>query len=143
MNVLRMYIFAGIMLLSPVLWAQNILSWMELTSTKVVANFEQPQVYEPEFFQGLYERNNTEVLLSGYIIPMDLEQNTYVLSMTPFSNCFFCGQAGIETVVELRFVKKNIKFNVDDYVLLKGVFHLNKNPGTGFIYSLRNAEVKK
>ena len=142
-DFIKMYVFACLMMATHALPAQNILSWMELTSTKVATNFEQPQVYEPEFFQGLYDRNNTEVLLSGYIIPMDLEQNTYVLSMTPFSNCFFCGQAGIETVVELHFTKKNMKFNVDDYVLLKGVFRLHKNPGTGFIYSLRNAEVKK
>ncbi|MCC5917264.1 MAG: hypothetical protein JJU02_08040 [Cryomorphaceae bacterium] len=123
--------------------AQNILSWMELSATKVTTDFETMQAYDPEFFQGLYERNNTEVMLSGYIIPMDVEQNTYVLSMTPFSNCFFCGQAGIETVVELHFSEKNIKFSVDDYVVLTGVFRLHKNPGTGFIYSLRNAKVKK
>ena len=123
--------------------AQDILSWMELTSTKVSTDIDNPQDFKPNFYQGLYEREHTQVMLTGYIIPIDVEQNTYALSMNPFSNCFFCGQAGVETVVELHFDGKSPSFKVDDYVVLMGTFRLHRNPGMGFIYSLHNAKLKK
>lgn len=122
---------------------QDILSWMELTSTKVSTDFDNPQDFKPDFYQGLFEREHQNVMLTGYIIPIDVEQNTYALSMNPFSNCFFCGQAGVETVVELHFLGKNQSFKVDDYVVLTGTFRLHRNPGMGFIYSLHDAKLKK
>jgi len=140
-NKMRSTIAAIFIFLVQGMYAQPVLSWMELSATRVHTTPDMR--YQPDFFQGLNERNNTEVTVTGYIIPMDVEQNTYVLSMTPFSNCFFCGQAGVETVIDLHFADSNVKFKVDDYVVLSGFFRLNKNPGQGFIYSMRNVKVKK
>ncbi len=141
--MIRLLISSWLLTFTATVNAQDILSWMELTSTKVSTDFDNPQDYQPNFYQGLYEREHTQVMLTGYIIPIDVEQNTYALSMNPFSNCFFCGQAGVETVVELHFAKKNQNFKVDDYVVLLGTFRLHRNPGMGFIYSLHDAKLKK
>jgi hypothetical protein len=139
------HIIIGVLMLGTMMpiHAQDILSWMELTSTKVSTDFDNPQNFKPDFYQGLYEREHNQVMLTGYIIPIDVAQNTYALSMNPFSNCFFCGQAGVETVVELHFAEKRQSFKVDDYVVLTGTFRLNRNPGMGFIYALHDAKLKK
>ena len=51
--------------------------------------------------------------------------NYYVLSAYPYSQCFFCGNAGPETVVELSFVGKQRRLQMDQLVTIKGKLKLN------------------
>ena len=62
------------------------------------------------------------------------------ISMNPFSSCFFCGNAGPETVIELIFKDPQSKFLTDQFILVKGILRLNRYSTGGFFYTLENAE---
>lgn len=120
---------------------QKILTWFVLTQTLSGEDPARPGVYAPVFSPELEKLNGQEVILTGYVIPLDMGNNTYALSKTPFSNCFFCGKAGIETVVGLKFKNRQSKFLVDQFIVVKGILRLNKHPNGDFIYYLENAEL--
>jgi hypothetical protein len=48
----------------------------------------------PTFGAPLKKLENKEVIIKGYVIPVDVATNMYVLSAFPYSQCFFCGGAG-------------------------------------------------
>ena len=133
-----------IFLLSGFYWAnaQKVLAWPMLTLTQFHIINEGPNqgLYEPKFPQILEKYDGEEVTISGYIIPMDIDNNSYALSMSPFSSCFFCGNAGPNTVIELRFKEKQSKFLVDQFLMIKGTFILNKNNPNALFFKILNAE---
>jgi len=135
------YIF--ILLFSLGSWAlqaQKTLAWPILAMT----NYEQDPMsglYTPQFPSILEDQyENQEVVIAGYLIPIDVEANTYALSKNPFSACFFCGNAGPETVIELKFAADPGRFATDKYLPIKGTLILNRN-GSGLFFTLKNAEI--
>ncbi|MCB9205125.1 MAG: DUF3299 domain-containing protein [Flavobacteriales bacterium] len=83
-------------------------------------------VWYPDFSKEVLALDSTLVEIEGYIIPVDVESGYYVLSANPFSSCFFCGNAGPESVVELQFADKLSKtFTTDEIVTFKGRLKLN------------------
>ena len=64
--------------------------------------------------------------ISGYVLPMDVSGEAYVLSAFPFASCFFCGGAGQESVVELRLKNFSQSFETDEFLSFTGVLKLNK-----------------
>lgn len=120
--------------------AQKTLAWPMLAMT----TYEQDPVsgnYHPNFPSLLTERyENEEVIITGYLIPMDVEANTYALSKNPFSACFFCGNAGPETVIQLKFESDPGRFATDKFLPISGILQLNRN-GSGLFYTLKNAKV--
>ncbi len=82
-------------------------------------------ILEPQFGAKVASLKGKEVVLTGYMIPVDIDANYYVLSANPFASCFFCGQAGPESVVSVKFKKVSKRFNTDDRVTIRGVFRLN------------------
>lgn len=95
----------------------------------------------PSFGEKVSSYKGKEVVLSGYMIPVDEEANYYVLSANPFAACFFCGQAGPESVVSVKFKKVTKKFNTDDRVTIKGRLNLNATDINELNYILENAEI--
>ncbi len=89
--------------------------------------------------------NNTEVKVSGYIIPLTgkIEQSHFMFSRYPQNMCFFCGLAGPESAMQV-FTKdeKKLKFRPDK-ITLTGTLQINKDEASGLIYTLRNAVVIK
>ncbi len=120
---------------------QKLLTWMTLSQTLPGKDPAMPGYYSPTFRQDLELLNGKEVIITGYVIPLDVGENTYALSKTPFANCFFCGKAGIETVLGLKFASKQSRFLVDQFIIVKGILRLNKHPDSGFIYYLEAAEL--
>ncbi|TAG66912.1 MAG: DUF3299 domain-containing protein, partial [Runella slithyformis] len=97
----------------------------------------------PTFGPNINKLNGKEVLLAGYVLPIDMESNLYALSAFPFSACFFCGGAGPESVVSLKFKKSNRKFKTDERHTFKGVMRLNADNIYELNYILENAEIEK
>ncbi|MCU0323965.1 MAG: DUF3299 domain-containing protein [Spirosomaceae bacterium] len=95
----------------------------------------------PTFGAKVTALKNKEVVLSGYMIPVDIDANMYVLSANPYSSCFFCGQAGPESVVQVKFKKLTKRFNTDDRVTVKGTFVTNADDINELNYILTNADV--
>lgn len=138
--MLRLLLFVFFISLSAEGIAQKTLAWPILAMT----NYDQdPQTgtYYPKFPSILEKQfEGEEVLITGYLIPIDVEANSYALSKNPFSACFFCGNAGPETVIELRFEEDPGRFATDKYLPIVGELKLNRN-GSGLFFTLQNARI--
>ena len=82
--------------------------------------------WKPTFGDIVNGLESKEVHITGYMIPVDLDEDFYVLSRYPFANCFFCGGAGPESVIDLRFVGKSPRvYQTDERLTFAGKFRLN------------------
>ena len=124
-------------------FAQKAMAWqmLQLTTYQIINEGPNQGLYKPNFPSVLEKYDGEEVMISGYIIPMDIDNNSYALSMSPFSSCFFCGNAGPNTVIELRFKEKQSKFLVDQFLMIKGIFILNENNPNALFFKITGAEI--
>lgn len=97
--------------------------------------------YKPSFDDRQKQFDNKEITLEGYLIPTEVAQKgTYfLLSLYPYKSCFFCGGAGIQTLIEVESKKPVIY--TDNLLKIKGLFSLNKSNDGTFFYKLVQAEV--
>lgn len=120
--------------------AQKTLVWPVLGMTTYNED-PQTNVLIPKFPPSLVEGyEGQEVIITGYLIPVDVAANRYALSKNPFSSCFFCGNAGPETVIELQFAKDPGRFATDQYLPIQGVLQLNRR-GFELFFTLKNAKI--
>lgn len=138
--------FAGLIPYSQDNFQQNINYWKVLATVTTKQQSDKSGKYQvsvPIFSDDLQKLNNKEILLKGYIIPLQelRKQNYFVLSRYPYSLCYFCGGAGIESVIEVNSTK-DIKFT-ENAVTLKGIFKLNPTNPNQLLYILNDAEVVK
>ncbi|GIV36915.1 MAG: hypothetical protein KatS3mg032_1294 [Cyclobacteriaceae bacterium] len=133
-------------LLPVAAWAQtkqenmwNILAEVGFESRPAKENgFE---IESPRFSKRLWSYNGKIIRIKGYLVPLaELGgQNKFMLSALPFNQCYFCGGAGPETVVELQ-TKQPVKF-VTRQITVEGVLQLNDADPDHHIYVLKNARV--
>jgi hypothetical protein len=120
------------------------LSWealRDVTFKKKWYAEESVYMLYPTFGPNVQKLNNKAVTITGYVLPVDLEANLYVLSAFPYSACFFCGGAGPESVVSLKFKKGSRKFKTDERKTFQGVLKLNADNIYELNYILTEAEV--
>ncbi len=96
--------------------------------------------WQPTFGAAVKAMEGQEVYITGYIIPVDYDEDFYVLSRYPFANCFFCGGAGPESVVDLRFKSKSRTYKTDERLTFKGKLKLNKDDVYQMNYILEGAQ---
>ncbi|OHX65595.1 hypothetical protein [Flammeovirga pacifica] len=90
----------------------------------------------PLFTDEVKALSEKEVVIKGFVLPVETEDNSIMLSVYPFSSCFFCGGAGPESVVAI-FLKNHREIDEEE-VSFKGTLHLNDQE-TGLIYELKDA----
>ncbi|MEL6191476.1 MAG: DUF3299 domain-containing protein [Bacteroidota bacterium] len=78
--------------------------------------------------EGLEAIDGEYVRITGFILPVSTDGEVYFLSAYPYSACFFCGGAGQESVIELRFKNKPGGYQVDEIKSFAGKFKLNDVP---------------
>ena len=120
------------------------LSWemlRDVTFKKKWYPEESVYMLYPTFGPSVQKLNGKPVELTGYVLPVDLESNLYVLSAFPYSACFFCGGAGPESVVSLKFKKGGRKFKTDERRTFHGTLKLNADNIYELNYILADAEV--
>ncbi|MFD2937020.1 DUF3299 domain-containing protein [Spirosoma flavum] len=120
------------------------LSWevlRDVTFKKKWYAEESVYMLYPTFGQGIQKLSGKTVDLTGYVLPVDLESNIYVLSAFPYSACFFCGGAGPESVVSLKFKKSDKKFKTDERRTFRGTLKLNADNIYELNYILADAEM--
>ena len=93
----------------------------------------------PEFLPHVKKLAGKKVTLTGYFLSIDPEENLYILSKGPMSSCYFCGQGGPETAVELQFTSKP-SFKTDNIVSITGILNLNNDDVEHFNYILKECE---
>jgi hypothetical protein len=92
----------------------------------------------PLFTDTLQKLNGHWVALSGYVIPMEYGSKKFALSKNPNSSCFFCGGAGVETMVIVICKNKPIDYPNDAFIKVVGRLNL-VNSFNDFIYVLTDA----
>jgi hypothetical protein len=125
--------------------AQTETSWtnlMDITFKDVYLESDDMYVYYPLFKEKQKSLDGQEIAITGYIIPVDVELNQYVLSAFPFSACFFCGNAGPESVMAVYFAQPDQTFKTDQRITLTGTLELNDTNVDELVYVLRNAKEK-
>ncbi|MFN0031673.1 MAG: DUF3299 domain-containing protein [Flavobacteriales bacterium] len=81
--------------------------------------------WQPTFGPSVKALAGKEVYITGYVIPVDYDENFYVVSRWPYAQCYFCGGGGPESVCDLRFSGKNRAYKTDERVTFKGKLRLN------------------
>lgn len=89
----------------------------------------------------LKAKNSKTIAISGFIIPID--NTSYALSKSVFASCFFCGKAGPETIMGIKFKGTTPRLKTDQYVTLVGTFRYNDNDVNDWIYHVENAVIVK
>ena len=123
---------------------QKLLTWEALSDVKFTPRFSEElgiEVLEATFGEGIKALNNQQVIIKGFMIPLDPLCTRYVLSKNPMASCFFCGKAGPETVIELRLHPKSIrKYSMDEVHSFKGTLRLNEKDWNMLHYIIEEAE---
>ncbi|OEK03850.1 hypothetical protein BFP97_12345 [Roseivirga sp. 4D4] len=125
-------------------YGQEKSTWKVLSKVEIEKRFDEVLNYEidfPTFSDDVKALNGKEIILEGWMIPLDelRGKNYFVLSALPFANCFFCGGAGPETVVEV-FSEKNIKFT-EKRIKVKGILNINPDDPMKLMYILQKTEL--
>jgi|SRR5690554_1598218 len=98
-------------------------------------------VMYPQVNAELKAKKGKKITISGFIIPIDNEN--YALSKNVFAQCFFCGQAGPETIMGIEFKDLKRRLKTDQYVTLEGTFRYNETDIEDWIYHIENAIITK
>lgn len=124
-------------------FAQTPLRWSQLAAVDI--RYEQDQahnrwVMHPQFSDTLQRMVDQPVYVTGYLLPVDVSGGQHVLSAFPFASCFFCGGAGPESVIELRWAQLPGRLRTDQYATVQGRWQLLTD-GDTFLYRLENARI--
>jgi hypothetical protein len=131
-------------------WDEVNVSQADTITWKMLGVIKYVKKPHPEYKEGVMfpvinatvkAKGKKRVILSGFIIPVD--PTTYALSKNVFASCFFCGQAGPETITGIKFRGKTPKLKTDQYVTLEGVFRYNDSDVDDWIYHIEDAIIVK
>ncbi len=97
----------------------------------------------PKFSGDIKALDGEEVVIRGFLVPIDIEAGMFALSANPYTSCFFCGKAGPETVVELELGtdSRYLGMKMDEIMTFRGTFRTNSDDVLKLIYILEGAEV--
>ncbi|MCU0324069.1 MAG: DUF3299 domain-containing protein [Spirosomaceae bacterium] len=95
----------------------------------------------PTFGESVKKLEGKSVSIRGYMIPVDVNEGLYVISALPMSSCFFCGGSGPETIIEVNFKNKKMRFKTDEVRTIKGILKLNDSEIEHMNYILNTAEL--
>ena len=119
------------------------LTWQTLSDvefTDVYLEELDAYYWMPAFGPQVIGAEGKEFFINGYMIPVDVDEDFYVLSRYPFANCFFCGGAGPESVIDLRFPNKSERaYQTDDRLTFRGTLRLNADDVYQMNYILEGA----
>jgi len=97
------------------------------------------------FGENVQKLDGKEVTLKGFFLAADLTGNLFVLSANPMATCFFCGVAGIESVVELEPHPDDLRLfkrlRTDNYIEVRGKLELNPDNFERLIYIMKDVRL--
>ncbi len=142
MNLKILMAFAGLTL-GLGASAQKTIEWSDLTDVEFEETYYErydTKYFKPTFGESVKALDGEEIRISGYVIAVEAESGFYVLSANPYSACFFCGNAGPETVIELEFDGWPDAYETDTYKTFTGVLRLNSDDIFRLNYILSGVE---
>lgn len=120
--------------------------WQTLEKLKLQKTYDEflgEETDMPIFSDDIRAFDGKVVTIEGYVIPLQesFSQGYFVLSRFPYNNCFFCGNAGPETVAE---VYTSGEFEVmDARVEVTGRLELNADDPTHLFFIFNEASVRQ
>ncbi len=141
-NYLMMTVLAMILTQGPA-FAQTAITWETLSDVVFTDKFSKEvdgYYLFPTFGKSLVALQGKEVYITGYMIPLDPASGIHILSANTYSNCFFCGAAGPESIIELHLKPGHRVFKMDERVVIKGKLKLNSLNVYQCNYLLQEAE---
>lgn len=124
------------------LFAQSHIDWQNLADVTFEEKEDEANgmIYNQATFGPIISQfQDQEVIISGYMIPMDAMGLSYALSLNPNAACFFCGSAGPETVLQLKLSKIK-RYRTDERLTFKGRLQLNEQDINSLTYVLLDAK---
>lgn len=134
----------GIMLSTTVVQAQQKNIWRTLALIKFEKQHSENNVManqKPRIEPLLQSMNGEEVTVKGYVIPLSgkIGQSHFMFSAYPYANCFFCGKAGAESVMEV-FTKDEKKVAYSEKpIYMKGTFKYLGYKHNDIMFTLEDA----
>ena len=130
---------------SSKLLAQPANAWRTLGMMKFETELtaKGPTSGSGKFIAMIEELEGEEITLKGYVIPLSgrQAQSHFMFSAYPYNNCFFCGKAGPESVIEV-FTKEDTKIPFSEKsITIKGIFEFTSRDASGVMFSLKEAEL--
>lgn len=119
------------------------IEWEQLSEVTFKDSWSEKYKFKskkPIFNATLKKLDGKQIIIAGFLIPVTTYGNEYVLSANPYSGCYFCGNAGIESVIELKFKGDNIRFKLDQFTTIEGKMELSENSDNEFIYIMNNSK---
>jgi len=142
--ILRAFAFLVLFVLPAGFMAQQSITWDQLTDVKFSKKYDATlgiELLAASFGESVKALDGKEIIIKGYIIPLDPLGTQYVISRNPMATCFFCGGSGPESVAELRLHPKSIRrYATDELLSFKGVLKLNESNSASLNYVILNAE---
>ncbi|MEZ4688319.1 MAG: DUF3299 domain-containing protein [Bacteroidia bacterium] len=121
---------------TPVTW-----NWLQ-EQVRMVETFDlgsRQTVQRPRFEKDLRKLDGKQITLKGYVLPLDVDGQSFALSANPYAACFFCGGAGPESVIGLWFDgPAPRRYKIDEQVRFTGRLVLNET-FDGYVYLLQGA----
>mgnify|MGYP006268469129 CR=1 FL=1 len=124
--------------------AQHRIDWdflSQVTFSQPDGDNRDPVYGKPVFEAPVREMEGKKVVIEGFMLPLTVDNQQYILSRYPFTECFFCGGGGKETVVEL-ILTEAWEFDLDEQVTVQGRLRLVEDP-MQISYRLEEAEPVK
>ncbi|MEM9001280.1 MAG: hypothetical protein AAGB24_13530 [Bacteroidota bacterium] len=141
--MIRFFLLTVFFLIGVVARGQAVLDWFDL-SEGISWGQSSPKTIFPGFQKANFSPKmqaleGKKVVITGYLLVLGGNQSIYLLSKNPMASCFFCGNGGPETVVDLKFAQRP-SFVMDELLSVEGTLFLNRNNPNGCYYRIENAD---
>jgi len=123
------------------------LNWVQLSDMTMEYRYNEEFGFDipyPVFGDEIKAVEGKEVTLEGFVLLIEAEdEEIVILSKYPYSQCFFCGGAGPESVVDvlLKDASKDHGLKMDQRVTFKGKLKLNIEDLDHLNYIFEEAEL--
>ena len=123
-----------------------ILSWADLAKVNFKMDYSEElesEVPFPIFSEEMKALEGKQVMIEGYVIPVEEtgDNSIIILSAFPYTQCFFCGAAGPESVMDILSKERIEHLKMDDEVTFKGKLKLNDSDLDYLNYILEEAKL--
>lgn len=140
---MRIFLFIIACWIGMATHAQTVLDWSDL-SEGISWELPSPENILPGFLEANFSPKmraleGKKVVITGYLLILDGRKSVYLLSKNPMASCFFCGNGGPETVMDLKFAQKP-SFEMDELLSVEGILQLNSNDPEACYYKMEDAD---
>lgn len=137
LSILLLFIVA-----TQVTSAQALLDWEDMIQgvsyTTPEGGAELGEFLKPTYSKKMLALEGQEISITGYFLILEGQKDSFMLSNNPMASCFFCGNGGPETIIELYFDQRP-NFFMDDLISVKGTLKLNRDDPNHTYYTIEHA----